>query len=252
MEDNKVIFWSVVEGLEELIPPQPAKKYIPEWYKNVPPFISKGEKIEIKPEERRGRGTIKSCPVMVDWFLQGYVLPMWCDLYLEINEDESWTCRHSFSDKLMVAHVAPTDAYISWLPKHQKKNAVAMLKIDCPWRMKTPAGYSTYQFPMYYNFNPDFEVPPGPTWSDEFHIINPQLIIKHYGVTKINRGTPLCVYVPYKREPDDTFQCEIKRRDEECKVLEQKSDLIHCSKFTGGYKEMQKEKGGCPMHKEHE
>ena len=35
-----------------------------------------------------------------------------------------------------------------------------------------------------------------------------------------------------------------------CKVLEQKSDLIHGSKFTGGYKEMQKEKGGCPMHKE--
>ena len=125
-----------------------------------------------------------------------------------------------------------------------------MLKIDSPWRMKTPAGYSCYQFPMWYHFNPDFEVPPGPIWSDEYHLINPQLIIKHYGEIKIKRGTPLCVYVPYKREPDDTFQYEIKRRDEKCKILEQKTSLISQTKFYGGYKEMQKEKGGCPMHKE--
>ena len=247
MEDNKVFFWSIIEGLEEVIPPQPAKKYIPEWYKNTPAFISKGE---IRPEEKRDSGTIKSCPAVHDWFSQGYVLPMWCDLYLEINEDESWNCRYSFPDKFMSSRIFPTDVYISWLPEHQKKNAIAMLKIDSPWRMKTPAGYSCYQFPMWYHFNPDFEVPPGPIWSDEYHLINPQLIIKHYGEIKIKRGTPLCVYVPYKREPDDTFQYEIKRRDEECKILEQKTSLISQTKFYGGYKEMQKEKGGCPMHKE--
>ena len=33
MKDNKVIFWSTIEGLEEIVPPQPAKKYIPEWWK---------------------------------------------------------------------------------------------------------------------------------------------------------------------------------------------------------------------------
>ena len=60
------------------------------------------------------------------------------------------------------------------------------------------------------------------------------------------------MFVPYKREPDDTFHYEIKRRDEESKILEQKTDLIAWSKFTGGYREMQKEKSRCPMHKEHE
>ena len=151
----------------------------------------------------------------------------------------------------MQPEITQDSAYITWLPEQYKKNAVAMLRINCPWRMKTPAGYSTYQFPMQYHFNPDFDVPAGAIWTDEYHLINPQLIIKHYGEIKIDRGTPLCVYVPYKREPNDTFHYEIKRRDEECEILEQKSTLMVQTKFLGGYKEMQKEKGGCPMHKEH-
>ena len=249
MKDNKIIFWSVIKGLEEVVPPQPAKNYIPEWWKNTPPFTSKKEE-EGERKNAKYKGTIKACPSVQDWFLQGYVLPMWCDLYLEINEDTSWTVDFSFPNEWMTAEVTQNSAYITWLPEQYKKNAVAMLRIDCPWRIKTPVGYSTYQFPMYYHFNPDFEVPPGGTWTDEFHLINPQVIIKHYGVTKINRGTPLCVYVPYKREPNDTFHYEIKRQDEECKILEQKTDLIAWSKFAGGYREMQKEKGRCPMHKE--
>ena len=250
MKDNKVIFWSVIKGLEEVIPPQPAKKYIPNWYKDLPPFVSKIEGEKVKPEEKKYQSTIKVCPVVHDWFLQGYVLPMWCDLYIEINEDNSWSCNSSFPN--MSPEATQHSAYITWLPEQYKKNAVAMFRIKSPWRMKTPAGYSSYQFPMYYHFNPDFEVPPGPVWSDEYHLIDPQIIIKHYGVNKINCGTPLCVYVPYKREPDDTFQYEIKRRDEECEILEQKTDLMAYTKFEGGYKEMQKEKSRCPMHKEHE
>jgi len=247
MKDNKVIFWSVIKGLEEVTPPQPAKNYIPEWWKTVPPFISNKEGKE--SQVKRNRGTIKVCPSIHDWFLQGYIIPMWCDLYLEINEDKSWSCEYSFTNDLMTAEIADDNAYITWLPEQYKKNAVAMLRINCPWRIKTPSGYSSYQFPMYYHFNPDFEVPPGPIWSDEYHMINPQIILKHYGEIKINRGTPLCAIIPFKREPDDTFHYEIKKRDEECKMLEQKTDLIQWSKFTGGYKEMQKEKRGCPMQK---
>jgi hypothetical protein len=251
MKDNKVIFWSVIKGLEEVIPPQPAKKYIPEWWKNTPPFVPTPNIEGKERQSKRNRSTIKVCPAIHDWFLQGYVIPMWCDLYLEMNEDGSWSCEHSYPNDLMTAEMSQDSVYITWLPEQYKKNAVAMLRLDCPWRMKTPSGYSSYQFPMYYHFNPDFEVPPGPIWTDEYHLIDPQIIIKHYGVTKINRGTPLCAIVPYKREPDDTFHYEIKRRDEECEILEQKTDLIQWSKFEGGYKEMQKEKGGCPMHKEH-
>ena len=242
MKDNKVIFWSTIEGLEEIVPPQPAKNYIPEWWKNAPAFVATIE----------GEKTVKTCPVEQDWFSQGYVIPMWCDLHVEIKENGAFKLLASADIFNKRIGFMPNDAYISWLPEQQKKDAVAVLRINCPWRMKTPVGYSSYQFPMWYHFNPDFEVPPGPIWTDEFHEVSPQIILKHYGEIKIDRGTPLCVYVPYKREPNDTFHYEIKRRDEECKMLETKTQLISRTKFHGGYKEMQKDKGGCPMHKEQE
>ena len=247
MKDNKVIFWSIIKGLEEIVPLQPAKNYIPEWWKNTPSFIPNIEENCSIPKER---ATIKVCPSVQDWFSQGYVLPMWYDVHIDIKENGEIEVLGSDENLLRNSTFMPEGAYTSWLPEQQ--NAVAVFRPACPWRIKTPVGYSCYQFPMWYHFNPDFEVPPGPVWSDEYHVINPQVIIKHYGVTKINRGTPLCVFVPYKREPDDTFHYEIKRRDEECKILEQKTELMVRTKMIGGYKEMQKEKGGCPMHKEHE
>ena len=246
MKDNKVIFWSTIEGLEEIVPPQPAIKYIPEWWKNTPSFIpnKEGEK------RNKGNETVKVCPALYDWFSQGYVIPMWCDLHIEVKETGEVDCKQPTN--ILGGGFMPNSAYISWMPEQQKKDAVAVLRLNCPWRIKTPAGYSSYQFPMWYHFNPDFEVPPGPIWTDEFHEVSPQIILKHYGEIKIDRGTPLCVYVPYKREPNDTFHYEIKRRDEECKMLETKTQLISRTKFHGGYKEMQKDKGGCPMHKEQE
>jgi hypothetical protein len=249
MKDNKVIFWSIIKGLEEIVPLQPAKNYIPEWWKNTPSFMPNME--QEAPIPREG-GTIKICPSVHDWFSQGYVLPMWYDVHIDIKENGEIKVLGSDQNLLRNSSFMIADAYTSWLPEQQKKQAVAVIRLACPWRMKTPVGYSCYQFPMWYHFNPDFEVPPGPVWSDEYHLIDPQIILKHYGEIKIKRGTPLCVFVPYKREPDDTFHYEIKRRDEECEILEQKTELMVRTKMIGGYKEMQKEKGGCPMHKEHE
>ena len=249
MKDNKVIFWSNIKGLEDIVPPQPAKNYIPEWWKNAPSFMPD---MEADGPISRDKGTVKICPSVQDWFSQGYVLPMWFDVHINIKENGEVIVRNLKNNLIGSSTFMDNRTYISLLPKQQKNQAVAVFKPDCPWRMKTPAGYSCYQFPMWYHFNPDFEVPPGPVWSDEYHMINPQIILKHYGEIKIKRGTPLCVFVPYKREPDDTFHYEIKIEDEECQRLDQKSILIPATKFIGGYKEMQKEKGGCPMHKEHE
>ncbi len=251
MKDNKIIFWSIWDGLEGIVPPQPAKKYIPEWWKNTPTLMPN---LEQGAPLTRETGTVKICPSVQNWFSQGYVIPMWCDFHIEIKENGN--ARVTSPNSMMTGKDIPlfmnSHTYSSWLPEHQKKQAVAIFKPPCPWRMKTPVGYSSYQFPMYYHFNPDFEVPPGPVWSDEYHTIDPQIVLKHYGEIKIKRGTPLCVIIPYKREPNDTFHYEIKEQDEECKRLDRKTDLIVQTKFIGGYKEMQKEKGGCPMHKEHE
>ena len=52
-------------------------------------------------------------------------------------------------------------------------------------------GWSVWQLPMYYDFNPLFEVLPGIIWSDRHHEINQQMLMKRYGEFTIKRGTHL-------------------------------------------------------------
>jgi hypothetical protein len=143
--------------------------------------------------------------------------------------------------------------YINWLPEEQqKRGAVGFINLECPWRMMTPPGISCFQFPMYYHFNQDFEVPPGPIWTDEYAQVNPQIIIKRYGQIKIPQGTPLCVFVPYDRSTVDNMELEIMSTDksgnvidEDCKRLEAKTDVMVQTVYKGGYRKMQKQ--GCPF-----
>ena len=283
MNDNKIKFWSVVPGVEEWAPIEPAKEFIPKWWKTVPPHSDTagtppiGEFQKIDGAERitaqtnigwgspppetglktRADGTIKLCPAIHDWFNTGWVLPMWCDLHIELFEDgalgesggKQYTFRTPHPD--FKGGLMDNITYITWLPKEQQENgAVGFVNLECPWRMITPPGISCYQFPMYYHFNQDFEVPPGPIWTDVYTQVNPQIILKRYGKITIKRGTPLCVFVPYERCSVDGLEMEIVKRGEKEIEEEKKTDRMIQTKFKGAYYQMQKEakKAGCPYH----
>lgn len=210
-------------------------------------------------EKTRATGTIKLCPAIHDWFECGYVLPMWSDLQIELFEDgrigESGEKPYNFRSPHpnIAGGLMDNITYIHWLPEEQqRRGAVGFINLECPWRMMTPPGISCFQFPMYWHFNQDFEVPPGPIWTDEYAIVNPQIIIKRYGKIVIKRGTPLCVFVPYERSSADNLELEIMSTDfsgnvldEDCKRHETKTDAMIQTVFKGGYRKMQKE--GCPF-----
>ena len=290
--DDKVKFWSVVPGVEKWAPIVPAKEYIPKWWKGVPAHSSApdgtppvgeyygdhegtrglgefkkikgaddnfgwGSNLDSQDLKTRNDGTIKLCPAIHDWFNQGYVLPMWCDLHIELFEDgalgesggKQYTFRTPHPD--FKGGLMDNITYITWLPKEQQENgAVGFVNLECPWRMITPPGISCYQFPMYYHFNQDFEVPPGPIWTDVYTQVNPQIILKRYGKITIKRGTPLCVFVPYERCSVDGLEMEIVKRGEKEIEEEMKTDRMIQTKFKGAYYQMQKEakKAGCPYH----
>ena len=289
---NKIQFWSTIPGIEEVAPIVPAKDFIPEWWKGVPAH-QVGDISKVMPEEeflnslgkdvkisstinppyaddilQRNTGTIKLCPAIHDWFNTGWVLPMWTDVFIEIFEDGKLgqsggkafnleTPNPPDYNRLITGGLMDNITYIHWLPEEQqKRGAIGFVQINCPWRMRTPPGISCYQFPMYWHFNPDFEVPPGPIWTDEYAQVNPQIIIKRYGKITIKRGTPICVFVPYDRSTVDNLELEIMKTDsngrvldEECQKIEEKTRLMVQTMFRGGYRDMQKKKmaEGCPF-----
>ena len=81
MTTSDIIFWTDLKGLPEIEPIKPAIKCLPEWFKSVPLYPPKKN-----PDIHLG--TIKQCPGFIDIFKKGFVVPLWCDLYLEIKDNE--------------------------------------------------------------------------------------------------------------------------------------------------------------------
>ena len=131
-----------------------------------------------------------------------------------------------------------------WVPKHVKDNTSMVLKPACPWRIKTPPGWSVWQLPMYYDFNPVFEVLPGIIWSDRHHEINQQMLMKRYGEFFIKRGTPLAMYVPYER---NKYTYDVSGPNEQNAKWNNESFLQVRTKFKGGYKLNQAKAKKCPV-----
>ena len=121
-----------------------------------------------------------------------------------------------------------------------------VLKALCPWHVKTPKGWSMWQLPMYYDFNPIFEVLPGTIWTDVHHEINQQMMMKRYGEFVIKRGTPLALYVPFERKKYDYV---IQGPTPETLSWREESFMKANTKFKGGYKLSQAQAKKCPFNK---
>ena len=91
-KDKDIIFWTDVKGLPEIEPIRLGQNFIPEWFQNAPSFHNQKESIHSVGEG----GTIKLCPGLGDFFKMGYVVSLWCDLYVELNDTEEWKWRVQF------------------------------------------------------------------------------------------------------------------------------------------------------------
>lgn len=217
-------FWSTLPGLEEVEPVKRATEFMPEWFKNMPQYTGVAEpKIEDK-------GTAKRCPGIIDFFKDAVVLPMWCDLEMEVNSKNDF--KFIPSNKNCVFQVHPHEQFLD----HVQTSYKLILKPLSPWRFKTPKGYSIIQLPMFYNFSDVFETLPGTIWTDIHHEVNPQMAIKKTGRFTIARGTPLAMYIPIKRE---NINLSISEYTDKYKKIDQLNSTWMYSSFIGSYRRWQ-------------
>jgi hypothetical protein len=219
---NKVEFWCSVPGMSKIeeIVPKKMNKIAPCWWNDV----SFGDK------------TIKDCPSFPEIFSNSYILPMWCDtkIYNKNNEIFWETPTDIFQWDFH-----SNNQFLDFSPHHIKNNFSIILKARCPWFLKTPPGYSVYQMPAFWHFNENFSVAPGIIDTDFYHQINQQVFISLRDGEElfIRRGQPFAMYFPFKREK--TF-LEVREKNKNDRLDEHKSFLIFSTKFSGGYKKIQK------------
>lgn len=226
MRKNDVVFWTRIEGLPEIEPIKPAHNFIPGWFYNVPSWVE-------NQIPNIDKSTVRRCPGIIDFFKLGYVVPLWCDLYININEDGSYIWRTPDERFKFVDH--PRTQFTDYIPDEAQKNVSLVLKAYCPWYAKTPKGVSLLQIPMSYNFDQRFSLLPGTIQTDKYHYLNQQLIIHSKGETFIPKGTPLGTYIPISREK---YNLIVRHETpEDYKLLEKVRTSIQ-SKFSGAYRKI--------------
>lgn len=180
--------------------PQPAKNYIPEWYKNTPiDNLKTKDSYKLIPIGK----TIRTCPSFMDVFKDGFVIPAPCDIWFYVGEHrEQWEWKTS-TDIFNTPHYNFIEQHddgqmVEHLPN---KNIVKIFKMHTPWWFKAPKGYSIRQLPLMYHYeNTDWFVPYGIVKSDQYVEFNPQICITSKNTeVLIKKGSPLCYLVPYKR-----------------------------------------------------
>ena len=155
-------------------------------------------------EHLRTGNTVKTCPSFLDIYKEGYVLLAPQDYLFRVEDNGDWTWRtptefeNLSPENKQVEHHADFQ-FGSHLPKEAGVRKV--FKLVLPMSMYMPRGYSIRQMPIPYSYNSDWEIAYGVYKADKVNQVNIQLLYKsNKNELLIKQGTPLCVYIPFKRE----------------------------------------------------
>ncbi len=225
-----VTWWSSIKHLEKITPPVKADKYIPRWFKQV------------KKDTSKSHSNVKLCPSFLKYFSAGWVIPLWCDVELQLEDSGriSWRTpnvnfQFNFHDDYQ---------YKNLLPKHEQSSIACVLKPVSPWLVKISKGWSLLQLPMSYEFNSDWQVLsgvlPASTWPQTNHqiIIRKSFFNNENKKNVILKGAPLAQYIPVP----DNYIGEVVEETKELKEYDDTRRLIVHQKFTNRFKNLKE----CP------
>ena len=231
-KSDKIQFISTVEGLESIEEslPRPAKHFIPKWFKDIPSQVNDVT-------------TVKNCPSFPDYFSQGYIIPMWCDVRLRSDEN-GWSWETSTSSVSWDCHgesqfLNYTNASFNGI------DGQFVFKAISPWKIITPPGWSVLQLPLFYHFNKEWSVLPGIVDTDILSTVNQQVLYHGNGKeVQIKMGDPFVLYVPFKRS--NKLKHEVRyQTTEEIKKFNRDSLVIKQSfPPNAAYRKMQRKRDG--------
>jgi hypothetical protein len=159
--DNKINFIYHNQTAYEMgIHPQPAKRFLPEWFKKMAPYQKSdlnptGREINI--ENKSSNATAKKCTPMLDGMTSGYIVPLWCDVQvkqIKNQETNKWFPRITWRIDSNVFELHGESSREITAPFGYNQE---VFKFITWFRIETPKGYSImvnspaghYQLPFY-------------------------------------------------------------------------------------------------------
>lgn len=184
----KIQFVCSDPAVKEYFDVKPASKVVPEWYKDLPTR----EKFD-----RNQIPNIKECMPVQDMILSGYIIFNTYEFTLfpvpSKGVEEFTVLTHK------TGHI-DSHGYEQCPVKlqGQRKN---YFKIDNPWLIRTPPGYSCLIMQPFYHFDERFQLMPAIVDTD-VHDLPIQIpgYIKSNEPVNVESGTPIAQIIPFKRD----------------------------------------------------
>lgn len=123
------------ESVLNYYPISKASKFLPEWWKNTPKNFE---------DDFINLSTIKKCDGIINNFRNGFIMPLWCDLSIGINDGLVKWQFADFQTEATSHHTKQWETFVS--PKD-----AFHLKIITPWRFKTKSNINFLTTNPFWN-----------------------------------------------------------------------------------------------------
>lgn len=230
---KKIKFYPFSEETLAFAPkPEPASKFLPDWYKKMPATVN--------PEAMsygQAGSTVKKCMPVFDLMTSGYILSAPCDIFIDATNPEKieWSIPSgilSFQGDMFAVHAR--EQYDK-MPINTDIYHKDLIRIFPFWAVGTPKGYSSiFIHPPYMDSSPLVALQA---------IVDTDAFVTDghlsFWVEKdfkgiIKKNTPLVQVIPFKRE---SWSKDI-RSAQESEGIFYKQRLRLRSTFANAYKNM--------------
>lgn len=178
------------------IPPSPAIKHIPQWYKSIPPLFNNETKLRFPLNWETHNATVKKCVPFLDGMTAGYTFVLDDDLLVE-QTSEGPFIRWKTDAVLITWHGQEQFDGVP-IPKHYHK---LVAKWHNDYKLVTPPGYSMLFTHPINRFDLPFKTMTGVVDTDTYAIpVQFPFFLEEGFEGIIKSGTPVAQMIPFKRE----------------------------------------------------
>jgi hypothetical protein len=200
------------KNLVEHFPPVPAKSMVPDWYKKMPLYVN-DKMLDAKEMAERKLPhvpeTIKACVPVADYITSGYVLRYPADIMVTPDVDDNGFNTWWWKSDYVSCGGHPFEQ----CPIEVDGKRYNYFKVEHPWCIKTPPGYSCYFYQPEYFFDSRIRYFPAIVDTDEYH--SPVLFVGTVRAEKtfiLKAGSPMVIVFPFKR---DTWESKVFYKERE-------------------------------------
>lgn len=174
--------------------PKPAKKYIPNWYKNAENFI--GGNPRINPSDGvTGAPTVKHCIPFLDSLTSGYIVELWQDIQIVRNDNGAEIHWGTYPDVVELRD----ERFLQGMPHPEGCSNTYAWKF--PFALQTPPGYSVLITHPLNRHDLPFITTSGIADGDNGLVDgNAPFFLKDTFEGIIPMGTPIAQIIPFKRD----------------------------------------------------